>query len=127
MYTLLDKADRDFTRFLWLSNPDDPSSSFITFCFKVVLFGATCSPFMLNAAMNHHLNRNKSATSLDLLKNLYVDNVVSGCSSVASSLLQPDTTLSTQRFCRLFHPGQIYTRQCQLYFTLLGLQQQAAR
>ena len=37
----LDETDRDFTRFLWLSNPSDASSSFITLRFKPVLFGAT--------------------------------------------------------------------------------------
>jgi len=30
LHVYLDKADRDFTRFLWLSNPDDPCSSIIT-------------------------------------------------------------------------------------------------
>jgi len=43
-----------------------------------VLFGATCSPFMLNATLTHHLTQSNSATSQDLLRNLYVDNVVSG-------------------------------------------------
>ena len=78
LHVHLDEADRDFTRFLWLSNPSDPTSPFVTFRFKVVLFGATCSPFMLNATIHHHLNQNNSSTSRDLLCNIYVDNVVSG-------------------------------------------------
>ena len=49
--------------------------------FRVVLFGATSSPFMLYAALSFHLIRNSSAISQDLLHNLYVDNVVSGCHS----------------------------------------------
>ena len=81
LHVHLDKADRDFTRFLWLSNPADPHSPFVTFRFKVVLFGATCSPFMLNAAITYHLEQNDSSTSTDLIRNLYVDNVVSGCHS----------------------------------------------
>ena len=81
LHVHLDKADRNFTRFLWLSNPADPHSPFVTFRFKVVLFGATCSPFMLNAAITYHLEQNESMTSTDLIRNLYVDNVVSGCHS----------------------------------------------
>ena len=78
LHVQLDETDRDFTRFLWLSNPTDPTSQFVTFCFRVVLFGATCSPFMLNAAISYHLHQNDSSTSRDLLHNIYVDNVVSG-------------------------------------------------
>ena len=37
--------DRDFCRFLWFDN--EQMNSFITYRFKVVLFGATCSPFLL--------------------------------------------------------------------------------
>ena len=81
LHVHLDKADRDFTRFLWLSDPGDPNSPFVTFRFKVVLFGATCSPFMLNAAITYHLKQHESSTSSDLIRNLYVDNVVSGSHS----------------------------------------------
>ena len=81
LHAYLDKADRDFTCFLWLSNPADPNSPFVTFHFKVVLFRATCSPFMLNAAITYHLKQNESSTSSDLIHNLYVGNVVSGSHS----------------------------------------------
>ena len=43
----LTKEDRDVTRFYWLSNPADPNSALQTYRFKSVLFGATCSPFIL--------------------------------------------------------------------------------
>ena len=66
LHIYLDEVDRDFTRFLWLSNPTDPTSQSVTFRFKVVLFGATCSPFMLNAAISYHLHQNDSTTSRDL-------------------------------------------------------------
>ena len=78
LHVHLDVEDRDFTRFLWLSDPSDANSHFTTFRFKVVLFGATCSPFMLSATLTYHLTQNSSNTSQDLLRNLYVDNVVSG-------------------------------------------------
>ena len=51
----LDDEDRDFTRFLWLSDLCDVNSPLIPFRFRVVLFGATCSPFMLQATLTYHL------------------------------------------------------------------------
>ena len=81
LHVYLDKADRDSTRFLWLSNHMDEHSPFITYRFRVVLFGATSSPFMLNAALTFHLTKYASPVSKDLLNNLYVDNVLSGCAT----------------------------------------------
>ncbi|VDI27104.1 Hypothetical predicted protein [Mytilus galloprovincialis] len=43
----LDEKDRDFTRFFWLSDTDNPSSTLTTYRFKSILFGATSSPFIL--------------------------------------------------------------------------------
>ncbi|XP_053380752.1 uncharacterized protein LOC128548961 [Mercenaria mercenaria] len=39
--------DRDVTRFFWLSDPSNPDSPHQAYRFKSVLFGATCSPFIL--------------------------------------------------------------------------------
>ncbi|XP_065895991.1 uncharacterized protein [Dysidea avara] len=79
LHVQLDKSDRDFTRFLWPTNPNDPNSPFQVYRFKVVLFGASCSPFMLNAALTYHLQQHPSAVSTSVARSLYVDNVVSGC------------------------------------------------
>ena len=76
-HVYLDESDRDSTRFLWLSDPTDENSPFVIYRFRIVLFGATSSPFMLYAALSFHLIRNSSAIPQDLLHNLYVDNVVS--------------------------------------------------
>ena len=57
---LVDQADQHAMRFYWLSNTDDPKSEFIVYRFKSVMFGATCSPFVLNATVNKHL-QTKSA------------------------------------------------------------------
>ena len=38
LHVFLDETDRDDTRFLWLSDPNNPSSPFDTYCFKVVSF-----------------------------------------------------------------------------------------
>ncbi|XP_064622006.1 uncharacterized protein LOC135484434 [Lineus longissimus] len=74
----LDESDQQWTKFLWLSDPDDPESPFIVFQFKAVLFGAVCSPFIQNATVKHHLEMNASPVSQDISKNTYVDNIISG-------------------------------------------------
>ena len=81
LHIQLHEDDRDYTKFLWLSDPKDPDSEFVTYRFRVVLFGVVCSPFMLNAALHCHLAQYNSPTAQSMLANLYVDNVVSGCPS----------------------------------------------
>jgi len=66
LHVKLNERDRNFTRFLWLSNPDDPESPFITYQFKVVLFGSSSLPFMLSATLHHHLDQYPSAVSKDI-------------------------------------------------------------
>lgn len=86
LHVHLDKDDRDFTSFLWLSDPCDLSSLFMIFISLVVLFGATFSSFMLQATLTYHLTSDASSVSQDLLRNLYVDNVVSGSQTETTSL-----------------------------------------
>ena len=78
LHVNLDQADRDATRFYWLSNTDDPESEFIVYRFKSVMFGATSSPFILNATLNKHLTQSTDQVSMDMLRNLYVDDLASG-------------------------------------------------
>ncbi|VDI28825.1 Hypothetical predicted protein [Mytilus galloprovincialis] len=73
----LDKEDRDVTRFFWLSDPSDPDSPLITYRFRVVLFGTTCSPYILNATLMKHFKLNSCKTAEILKNDLYVDNVLS--------------------------------------------------
>ncbi|XP_063420482.1 uncharacterized protein LOC134705689 [Mytilus trossulus] len=77
----LDIEDRDVTRFFWLSNPTDPSSCITTYRFKSVLFGATCSPFILNAVLSKHINNHQTEFTDNLMRDLYVDNIVSSFNS----------------------------------------------
>jgi len=81
LHVTLDEADRDYTRFLWLSDPTNPNSDFNTYRFKAVLFGSVSSPFMLNAALHFHLRKYSSPVVADIENNLYVDNVISSCDS----------------------------------------------
>ena len=66
MLRTLHGADRDFTRFLWLSDPTDPESNLIVYRFRVVLFGSVSSPFMLNAALHCHLQKYPSPVATDI-------------------------------------------------------------
>ena len=66
---------RDFTRFLWPSDPFKEDSLIRTFRFRAVLFGATCSPFLLQMTLQHHLNQSSSIYANALLTSFYVDNL----------------------------------------------------
>ena len=81
LHVNLDEADRDYTRFLWLSDPSDPESKFDFYRFKTVLFGSVSSPFMLHAALHFHLQKHSSFVANDIANNLYVDNVLTGCAT----------------------------------------------
>ena len=86
LHIILHKKDRNFTRFLWLSDPTNPNSKFDTYRFRTVLFGSVSSPFMLFATLNYHLQQYNNPTSHDIQCNLYVDNVVTGSDSESQAL-----------------------------------------
>ena len=69
---IVHEADRKFLRFLWLNLN---SQELLTFQFKVVLFGATCSPYLLQKTLHTHLSEN--AEGNDFLDKFYVDNSLS--------------------------------------------------
>jgi len=68
------EKDRDVIRFLWLRDPNDPDRPLMTYSFKAGLFGATCSPFILCAAIFKHLDNNHDHVRRDI----NVDNIISG-------------------------------------------------
>ncbi|XP_063447979.1 uncharacterized protein LOC134727528 [Mytilus trossulus] len=82
----LDEEDRDSTRFFWLRDPSNPKSELETYRFKVILFGATCSPFILNATLLKHLSTVTSATAEILKRDLYVDNVLTSVNTEEAAL-----------------------------------------
>ena len=82
----LHTQDRDVTRFLWLTNPDDPESEFEVYHFKRVLFGCTSSPFILNSTILFHLQNNVSTVTDDLLRNIYVDNILTSVNSESEAI-----------------------------------------
>ena len=86
LHIKLNANDQDFTRFLWLSDPDDAESDFDTYRFKVVLFGSASSPFMLAATLRLHLSKYNSQIVHNIQQNLYVDNVISGSPTEESAI-----------------------------------------
>ena len=81
LHVKLHESDRDSTRFLWLSDLNNPFGALTTYRFKVVPFGTSSSPFMLNATLDLHLKKFPSSVAKDMSSNLYVDNLISGCDS----------------------------------------------
>ena len=83
----LQEMDRDFTRFLWLKDPLDPKSKIVTYKFSSVLFGATSSPFLLQATLDFHLRKSTSQYKTLIRESFYVDNLV-GTMNSEDSLLE---------------------------------------
>ena len=86
LHVCLDKADRNYTCFLWLSTTCNPESDLKVYCFKTVLFGSTSSPFMLHATLYCHLNSHNTPVADDMKKNIYVDNIISGCTTTSQAV-----------------------------------------
>ena len=81
LHVKLHPSDRNFTRFLWPANLETPDLEMCTYCFAVVPFGSSSSPFMLGAVLNLHLSKFDTPVALDMRENVYVDNVLSGCNT----------------------------------------------
>ena len=69
---LLRIVDRNFTCFYARENWEDPESKIAIYRFRVVLFGSTASPFLLNATI---LNLIECNDMMDFLMDCYVDNL----------------------------------------------------
>ena len=77
----VDKADRDFLRFLWLENASQPESKIAVYRFCRVVFGLNASPFRLNATLRYHISRFKDEDPefvRKMIESFYVDNLVTG-------------------------------------------------
>ena len=69
---LLRIVDRNYTCFYARENWEDPESDIAIYRFRVVLFGSTASPFLLNATILHLFECNDM---MDFLMDCYVDNL----------------------------------------------------
>ena len=86
----LQEVDRDFTRFLWVDDPQDPNSKLVTFRFAAVLFGAVSSSFLLQATLDHHLHKSNSPFKDYLSKSFYIDNLLNTTNSEKELLIIHD-------------------------------------
>ena len=66
---IVDEEHRKFLKFLWLNLE---SYELLTYQFKVVLFGATCSPYLLQETLQTHLSQNTEGNKF--VDKFYVDN-----------------------------------------------------
>ena len=78
-------TERDVTLFLWLRdlNKLDTHDNLITYCFCRVPFGVVCSPFLLDATIKFHLQKEGTPLAIHILKNIYVNNVLIGINSIS--------------------------------------------
>ena len=83
----LQSADRDYTRFLWFRDPQNPEAGLDTYRFASVLFGSTSSPFLLMATLDYHLSRSDSPFKDLIARSFYVDNL-QGTMSNETELLE---------------------------------------
>ena len=97
LHVWLHPDDRNYTQFFWLSDLTDPSSPLFVCRFKVVPFGANSSPFMLNAVLHYHFTQYNTPVSNDMLRNLYVDNIMSGCETEQDYYSQARTIMDEAR------------------------------
>ena len=51
----VDEVDRDYLKFLWVNREQ---TNILMYRFKVVLFGATCSPYILQEILHTHFTEN---------------------------------------------------------------------
>ena len=75
------KEDRNSLRFLWYENVNADSPIMTTYRFCRVVFGVSCSPYLLNATLKHHIQKfaqTDPEVCNKLLHSLYCDDVNTG-------------------------------------------------
>jgi len=85
----IQEAERDVTRFLWLKHLDKPvdNDNVRVYRFCRVPFGLTCNPFLLAATLKYHLQKEGTPLALNIMDNIYVDNVLVGAESSKQAFL----------------------------------------
>ena len=98
----LQEQDRDVTRFLWLKDINKPfiPSNIDIFRFTRIPFGIISSQFILAATIVYHLRSKKGPIAKQLMKDLHVDNLITGMNSKDAKL-------------QIYEQGNNYLRKCQ--------------
>ena len=85
----VDETDRDCLRFLWVKDIDSEVHETVVYQFCRVVFGLNASPFLLNATLRHHILKYLQSDPQfvqKVLESFYVDDLVSGDSTVKKTL-----------------------------------------
>ena len=81
----MNESERDYLRFLWFDDIYKETPSIVKHRFCRVIFGATCSQFLLNATIQKHKLKyldNDPGFVEKVLRHFYVDDLNSGINSV---------------------------------------------
>ena len=84
------EEDRDALRFLWVEDINSPLPRLVTLRFARVVFGVSSSPLLLNATLQHHIERYRSSDSsfVDMfIRSICVDDLTSGTDTEEEALL----------------------------------------
>lgn len=85
----LQPTQRDVTRFLWLKDYETPTvndSTIQEYQFCRVPFGVISSPFLLGSTTESHLDLYDSELAKKLKHDIYVDNLITGTSTIEEAL-----------------------------------------
>ncbi|CAL1274780.1 unnamed protein product, partial [Larinioides sclopetarius] len=94
------EKDRNYLRFLWKT----PEKEMKTYRHRRVVFGVNCSPFLLAATLNYHLEEvpeNFSDTARILKNSFYVDNCVCSLKNIDEAnkfIMESQTLMSSGKF-----------------------------
>ena len=100
------EAHRDVMRFYFPVNITDPSSKMKIFRYRVVMFGASCSPFLLAAVIQVHLEQHvKDKIIREALENIFFDNLI------VSNPSEPELIILYQEARRIFSDMGLNIRQ----------------
>ena len=80
----VDEKDRDVLRFLWVDDITKEEPELRVYRFTRVVFGVSCSPFLLNATVRYHLERfldSHETVVKRLRQSTYVDDIITGAHS----------------------------------------------
>lgn len=79
-------CERNAVRFLSVSNVSQPESEPIILCFACAVFGVSASPFLLNATIDHHMEKSANHHFVETFcRSIYVDNLTTGSGDVESA------------------------------------------
>ena len=80
----LQTKDRDVTRFLWVKDTMIKSltNNIQTYRFCRIPFGVISSPFLLGATITYHLQQIGTPLAGQVLRNIYVDNIITGAQTL---------------------------------------------